>query len=66
MITTDQNRLWDYRIIEKIGQGEYGIVYKVKHKQTDQVFALKKINISNMSVISHSLSKNRRSRHSDR
>lgn len=43
-----ENRLWDYRILEKIGQGEYGIVYKVRHKHTDEVFALKKINITNL------------------
>lgn len=49
MVTQEQNKLWDYRIISKIGQGEYGMVYKVRHKSTDQVYALKKINISNMS-----------------
>lgn len=43
-----ENRLWDYRILEKIGQGEYGIVYKVRHKHTDEVYALKKINITNL------------------
>mgnify|MGYP001013430673 CR=1 FL=1 len=48
MQQSTENRLWDYRILEKIGQGEYGVVYKVRHKQTDEVYALKKINITNL------------------
>ena len=29
--------------LEKLGEGTYGVVYKVKHKQSGQIYALKKI-----------------------
>lgn len=31
-----------YEIIEKIGRGAYGIVWKIRCKKTNQIFALKK------------------------
>ncbi|KAM5315293.1 LOW QUALITY PROTEIN: cyclin-dependent kinase 1-like [Glossophaga mutica] len=35
----------DYIKIEKIGEGTYGVVYKGKHKTTDQVVDMKKIRL---------------------
>lgn len=36
-----------YEKIDKIGEGTYGIVYKVKDLKTDQIVALKKIRLEN-------------------
>lgn len=36
-----------YEKIDKIGEGTYGIVYKVKDLKTDQFVALKKIRLEN-------------------
>ncbi len=33
----------DYTIIERIGQGVTGIIYKVKNKITNELFAMKKM-----------------------
>lgn len=38
----------DYEILKLISNGAYGSVYLVKHKQTKQRFALKKINKNNL------------------
>lgn len=38
----------DYEILKLISNGAYGSVYLVKHKQTRQRFALKKINKNNL------------------
>lgn len=38
----------DYEIMKLISNGAYGSVYLVKHKQTRQRFALKKINKNNL------------------
>ncbi|XP_070509626.1 microtubule-associated serine/threonine-protein kinase 3 [Chironomus tepperi] len=38
----------DYEIIKLISNGAYGSVYLVKHKQTRQRFALKKVNKNNL------------------
>lgn len=35
----------DYIKIEKIGEGTYGVVYKGRHKKTNQIVALKKIRL---------------------
>ena len=37
----------NYRKIEKIGEGTYGVVYKAKHLQTKEIVALKKIRLEN-------------------
>ncbi|CAD5115195.1 DgyrCDS4190 [Dimorphilus gyrociliatus] len=37
----------DYTKIEKIGEGTYGVVYKAKHKHTNEIVALKKIRLEN-------------------
>lgn len=34
-----------YQRINEIGDGAYGVVYKVKNTQTDEIFALKKIKL---------------------
>jgi serine/threonine protein kinase len=34
-----------YQKLEKIGEGTYGVVYKAKHKDTNVLYALKKIRL---------------------
>ena len=41
-------RVAEYDIIEKLGQGAYGIVYKVRWKKDNRIFVMKQINISKM------------------
>lgn len=36
-----------YERIDKLGEGTYGVVYKVKDKQLDKIVALKKIRLEN-------------------
>jgi serine/threonine protein kinase len=31
----------DYEIIKKIGEGSFGFVYKVRHKTTHELYAIK-------------------------
>jgi len=38
----------NYHLIERIGEGQYGIVYKAVHKETFQVYACKKMNLKLM------------------
>ena len=44
------NILNQYEIINKLGQGGFGKVYKAKHKETEQVVAIKFIDITNYSI----------------
>lgn len=37
----------EYEKLEKVGEGTYGVVYKARHKKTDQIVALKKIRLEN-------------------
>ena len=37
----------NYRKIEKIGEGTYGVVYKARHIHTKEIVALKKIRLEN-------------------
>lgn len=40
-----KNKLDRYQKLEKIGEGTYGVVYKAKDKQNEDVIALKKIRL---------------------
>lgn len=37
----------DYERVEAIGEGTYGKVYKMRHRRTGELFALKKIILHN-------------------
>lgn len=39
----------EYRRLEKIGQGSYGTVTKIVHKESKKVYVLKEIDITKMS-----------------
>lgn len=41
------SRLDNYDIITKIGEGNYGLVYKAVHKKNKQVYAVKQISLKN-------------------
>lgn len=41
--------LEDFKIIEKLGDGAYSSVFKVKRIEDEQFYALKKVNIFNLS-----------------
>lgn len=55
-ITSTPNKKWgnnipgehDFEVVKLISNGAYGAVYLVKHKQTRQRFAMKKINKNNL------------------
>ena len=38
----------NFEILEKLGEGSYSTVYKVKRKLDDQIYALKKVKLSNL------------------
>ena len=38
-----------FEILEKLGDGAYSVVYKVRRKQDSKIYALKKVNLSNLS-----------------
>ncbi len=42
----EQEDKW-YERIDKLGEGTYGVVYKVKDKHLDRIVALKKIRLEN-------------------
>ena len=42
-----KDELDKYEKIEKVGEGTYGVVYKCKHKKTNEYVALKKIRLEN-------------------
>jgi len=39
----------NFEIIEKLGDGAYSVVYKVKRKQDDKIYALKKVKLKDLS-----------------
>jgi mitogen-activated protein kinase 15 len=41
--TIDHQILMEYELVKKIGKGAYGQVWKVIHKSTRKVYAIKKI-----------------------
>lgn len=60
------SRLWDYEVLEELGKGEYGQVFKVKNKKDGLFYALKKVNISSCHVRLPSSSKKKKSKPSER
>ena len=38
----------NFKILEKLGEGSYSTVYKVKRKIDNQIYALKKVKLSNL------------------
>ena len=38
----------NFEILEKLGDGAYSIVYKVKRKINSQIYALKKVKLQNL------------------
>ena len=38
----------NFEIMEKLGEGSYSTVYKVKRKEDDKIYALKKVKLSNL------------------
>ena len=38
----------NFEILEKLGDGAYSIVYKVKRKIDSQIYALKKVKLQNL------------------
>lgn len=43
-----ENALDKYEIMDKIGEGIYGTVFKVKEKKTKNYYALKKVKMNNV------------------
>ena len=41
--------LENFEILSKLGDGAYSVVYKVRRKEDKQIYALKKVNMSNLS-----------------
>lgn len=44
-----KSKLEDFEIIGKLGQGSFGVVYKVKRKSNKEIYVLKQIDLSRMS-----------------
>ena len=59
IVTKDQQASTEFLsklvFIEKLGKGYYGVVYKVKNRETNELFALKKVKYSYEGVSSTSL-----------
>ena len=45
---TEGGALKDYKIIQELGRGSYGIVYKVQYITDGTIYVLKKISIKHM------------------
>lgn len=41
--------LQDFEIQNKLGSGSFGIVFKIKHKETGKIYVLKQVNTAKMS-----------------
>ena len=48
-LQTSQSKLDDFEIMEKLGDGTYSCVYKVKRKADNKIYCIKKVNIYNLS-----------------
>ena len=42
------NRIKDYKIIEKLGGGSFGVVYKVQKDNANDIYAIKQINLNRL------------------
>lgn len=42
------NTMNDFKIINELGKGSYGVVYKVKSNKDDQIYVVKKIELKNL------------------
>lgn len=42
------NSLKDFQTLSKLGQGAYGIVYKVKSRLNQQIYVIKRIDLTNL------------------
>lgn len=42
------NTMSDFKIINELGKGSYGVVYKVKSNRDDQIYVIKKIELKNL------------------
>ena len=62
----ENSRLWDYEVLEELGRGEYGQVFRVRNKKDNQIYALKKVNIASAHVLLCSSRKNKKFRPSGR
>ena len=38
----------DFEIIEELGKGAHGVVYKVRSKKNNQIYVMKRINFNNL------------------
>lgn len=43
IIELDEKIVKEYDILDVLGRGAYGVVWKVKRKSTGEIFALKKV-----------------------
>ena len=39
--TRGNKRIEDFRVVQQLGEGGYGVVYLVQNRQTEELFALK-------------------------
>ena len=62
----ESSRLWDYEVLDELGRGEYGQVFKVKNTKDGQFYALKKVNIVSCHVHPFPFSKNKKYRPSEK
>ena len=50
MLNTDSKMsLNDFEILNKLGSGSFGVVYKIRYKENGKIYVLKQINTSKMS-----------------
>lgn len=40
----------DFKVLKQVGKGSYGVVYKVRRKSDNQIYAIKTISLSNSKI----------------